>query len=177
MPGGPGSVPSTLKSIGVALYTVKNSDGNFKLSIPQRMGNLRYVMNAFSQWMGTVNQANLQLDNAFTGIFIAPEYYFTKPTPTGRREFLDLTTKNQLDLELIQLSQSFPKILMVPGTIHYDVQLDQRQKEEAGFQLLKAAKDRILREKALANPRTVLQSSMSHQPSGTKSKEIGRAHV
>jgi hypothetical protein len=169
-PAGPNTPPSTLKSIGVALYTVTNKDSNFKLSIPQRLGNMRWVMNAFSQWMGTLNQADLQLDNPFTGIFIAPEYYFTTPNPAGTREFLGLATKNQIDLDLVQLSRAYPKILMVPGTIHYDVQLTQQDKEQAGFQLLKAAKDRILREKALAKPRTVLEDTMSHAASGAFSK-------
>lgn len=163
------TLPSSLKSIGVALYSVINRNSNFCLTIPQRLQNMRLLMDAFSQWL-TANQADLQADNAFKGIFIAPEYFFTTPSPTGEREFLGLSTKNQIDLDLIQLSKTYPEILLVPGTSHYDVQLTQKQKEEAGFQLLKAAKDRILRENALAKPTTVLGRSMSHQPSGTFSK-------
>lgn len=164
------SVPSTLKSIGVALYTVNNSGSNFKLEINERIYRLRLRLQAFQQWLSTVNSATLQGDNAFTGIFMAPEYYFTKPNPGGARQFLDLAAKNQIDIQLKQLSQSFPKILIVPGTIHYDVELSPQDKIESGYQLLKAAKDRILRENALAKPGTVLKSSMSHQPSGTFSK-------
>ena len=165
-----GSSVSSLKSIGVALYTVKNSDFNFKLSIDERLRKLRTAVLAFNNWLGSVNQADLQLDNPFRGIFIAPEYYFTKPTLSGRRDFLDLLSKNFLDIQLKQLSRDFPRILLVPGTIHYDIEMTPEDKIQTGYQLLKAAKDRILRQNALAKPRTVLEKSMSHNPTGTFSK-------
>lgn len=164
------SGPSWLKSIGVALYSVTNSNHNFKFSLDARLKNMRDAVNAFNNWLDTVNQAELQLDNPFRGIFIAPEYFFTKPSLTGEREFLDLASKNFLDTSLKQLSQAFPKILLVPGTIHYDVELSKEDKVQAGYQLLQAAKNRIFREKALAQPRTVLEGTMHHQATGPFSK-------
>jgi len=167
VPGPPGAPPgvdtpaSTLKSIGVALYTVLNFDANFKLSIDERLNRMRQVVTRFDKWLSGVKQSDLQLDNAFRGIFIAPEYYFTKPDASGERHFLDLAAKNQIDLALKQLSKAFPHILLVPGTIHYDVVMD---KEQAGYDLLKATRDRIVREKALASPKAVLDHTMSHKP-------------
>jgi hypothetical protein len=152
---------SPLKSIGVALFTVRNGNHNFTLSLFERQERLWTALKTFSDWLGTVNQAELQLDNPFRGIFVAPEYYFTKPNPSGVREFLDLTSKRTLDLNLQGLSRQFPKILLVPGTIHYEVEMTDSDKVSTGYQLLQAAKNRILRENALANPKTVLTDTMS----------------
>jgi hypothetical protein len=159
----PGPAPqSLLKSIGVALFSVKNSNHNFTLSLFERQQRLWTALKTFNDWLGKVNQAELQLDNPFMGIFIAPEYYFTKPSPSGEREFLDLTSKRTLDLNLQGLSRQFPKILLVPGTTHYEVEMTGSDKVSTGYQLMQAAKNRILRENALANPKTVLDSSMDH---------------
>jgi len=158
--------PSLLKSIGVALFSVQNANHNFMLSLFERQQRLWTALKTFNDWLGTVNQAELQLDNPFTGIFIAPEYYFTKPSPSGTREFLDLTSKLTLDVNLKGLSRQFPKILLVPGTIHYEVEMTANDKVQTGYQLLQAAKNRILRENALANPKTVLEGEMHHRPTG-----------
>jgi hypothetical protein len=172
-PGGPPPGPtiaSNLRSIGVALYTVRNWQANWALSIDDRLLRLRLRLQTFQQWLDSLNQATLQADNAFTGIFVAPEYYFTEPDPAGERKFLDIGNKNRIDYQLKQLSEQFPKILIVPGTIHYDVELTAIAKEQAGYQLLKAAKDRILRENALATPGKVLTAEMSNDPSGPFSR-------
>jgi predicted amidohydrolase len=167
LPGTPGS---TLGSVAVGLYSVVNNNANFKLSLQHRFNRLASALANFSSWIDSVDQTRLQQDNAFLGIFIAPEYYWTLPDPLGKRQFLNVESKNRIELALKQLSKTYPKILLVPGTIHYDVQLDTQSKIEAGYQLLKAAKDRILREQALANPKSVLDRSMQHQPTGVNSK-------
>jgi len=157
---------SSLKSIGVGLFSVTNENHNFKLSLFDREKNLWTALKAFNDWLGTVNQAELQLDNPFTGIFIAPEYYFTKPNPSGDREFLDLTSKRMIEVNVKGLSKEFPKILLVPGTIHYEIEMTDADKVTTGYQLLQAAKNRILRENALANPKKVLDGTMHHRPTG-----------
>jgi predicted amidohydrolase len=162
--------PAPLGAIAVGLFTVVNNGANFTLSLQHRFNRLETALANFSSWLASVNQARLQHDNAFLGIFIAPEYYWTLPDPLGKRHFLNIDSKNQIELALKQLSKSYPRILIVPGTVHYDVQLDAQGKIEAGYQLLKAAKDRILREQALANPKSVLDKSMKHQQTGPNSK-------
>ncbi|MGD0858751.1 MAG: hypothetical protein ABR912_05490 [Terracidiphilus sp.] len=154
--------PSRLKSIGVCLFSVTNANHNFMLSLFERQQRLWTALKTFNDWLGKVNQAELQLDNPFMGIFIAPEYYFTKPSQLGVREFLDLTSKLTLDANLKGLSREFPKILLVPGTIHYEVEMTANDKVQTGYQLLQAAKNRILRENKLANPKEVLDVGMDH---------------
>ena len=158
MPGTPGS---TLNSFALALFTVTPSANHFKLSVQERLNQLSWAMGHFDTWIKAQNQATLQTDNAFVGILIAPEYYWTAPDPGGERHFLDLQAKNQIELDLKILSKAYPRILLVPGTIHYDVQMDAKAKVEAGYALLKAAKAAILREKALANPKSLLNFSAS----------------
>jgi hypothetical protein len=160
------SLPSTLKSIGVALYSTQNQNLNFASSLNARMNNIRYSLLLFSNWLVSVNPNLRQLDNPFQGIFVAPEYYFTRPNPAGQRQFLSLAEKNQIEVGLKQISASFPNILLIPGTIHYDVEMSAKAKEQAGFQLLLAAKQRILREKQLASPRNVLDAEMHHNKVG-----------
>ena len=154
---------SALKSIGVGLFSVTNSNHNFKLPLFNRQKRLWTALKTFNDWLGTVNQAELQLDNPFKGIFIAPEYYFTKQSLSGDREFLDLTGKLTLEVNLKALSREFPKILLVPGTIHYEVEMTDEDKVTTGYQLLKAAKDRIQREQAKAKG-DYLQARMNHKP-------------
>jgi predicted amidohydrolase len=158
LPGTPGS---TLNSFALALFTVTPSANHFKLSVQERLNQLSWAMGHFDTWIKAQNQATLQTDNAFVGILIAPEYYWTAPDPGGERHFLDLQAKNQIELDLKILSKAYPRILLVPGTIHYDVQMDAKAKVEAGYALLKAAKAAILREKALANPKSLLNFSAS----------------
>jgi predicted amidohydrolase len=164
------TAPSSLKSIGVGLYSLTNANANFARSLSARMADLRAKLLQFNNWL-LGKDANLrQLDNPFQGIFLAPEYYFTKPNAAGQRQFLSATEKSQIEAGLKQLSASFPTILIVPGTIHYDVQLSGQAKVEAGYQLLQAAKQRIVRQNALATPKTVLDASMSRNATGPLSK-------
>jgi hypothetical protein len=161
---------ASLGSIGVGLFSVTNSNHNFKLPLFDRQLRLRTALKTFDDWLGKVNQTELQLDNPFRGIFIAPEYYFTKPNPSGERQFLDLASKSTIEIYLKGLSKEFPRILLVPGTIHYETEMTDSDKVSTGYQLLQAAKDRILRENALAKPKTVLDGTMHHRSTGPFSK-------
>jgi len=162
--------PPPLKFVGVGLYTVPNNGKNHTLGLQARMQNMREAVGKLSDWLATLNQSMLQLDNPFLGIFIAPEYYFTRPSNSGQRDFLSYDSMQQVEAALKELSKSYPRILIIPGTTHYDVQLSSDDKVQAGYQLLKAAKDRILRENALKKPKTVLGATMSHDAVGAFSK-------
>jgi hypothetical protein len=163
---------SGLKSIGVALYSVTNMKYNFTLQLHERLRHMRNAVGFFNNWLEGQPKGRLQDDNPFLGIFIAPEYYFSKPNAKGEREFLDLPSKNMLDVQLKQLSKAFPKILLIPGTIHYEAEMTTVDKVKAGEQLLLATSDRIFREEAhyranpkssvpaLANPKLILDYSM-----------------
>jgi hypothetical protein len=161
---------STRNGIGVALRTVQNRLDNFTLTTEARLSNLRGNLAWFDNWVDSLNPGLLQTDNSFKGIYIEPEYYFTKPSPEGKREFLSLSEKQILEAQLKEISRAHPKILLVPGTIHYDVEMDSAQKVQAGYQLLQAAKNRLVRENALVEPGKILNRVMKHDETGPRSK-------
>jgi hypothetical protein len=54
----------------------------------------------------------------FSGIFVAPEYYFTHPDPQ-EREPMDEQEKRNLELKIFALSRTHPGIVIVPGSYFY----------------------------------------------------------
>jgi hypothetical protein len=165
---------SGLKPVGVALYCVLNKHENFKLGLNERLHHMQNAVAYFNNMLKALPSGSLQEDNSFLGIFIAPEYYFTRPSKKGEREFLDLKSKDMLDVQLKKLSEAFPRILLIPGTIHYEARMTTADTFKAGEQLLLAASDKILREESqfrakapfsapvLANPKAVLDYTMDH---------------
>ncbi len=182
--------PTSLGDFVVALWNIHNRDSNFKLSSAQR---IRTLDQALKMCQDYVDAHDVQADNAFHAIFLLPEYYFSKQTD-GPRGAMSEEEAIMTRKALLVLSKKYPKILIVPGTIHYHELMTEDAKREAGYQLLLAAKQRVERQTAGFNryvavqqasigvpansklpkpqlkPSKVLNATMSHGPTGGFSK-------
>jgi len=87
-------------------------------SINIRLFGLDLNLKTFQQWIAK-HSADLSTSAPFKGVFLAPEYYFTKPDPGKKREPLDEAARLQLERNLLSLSNRYPEILIVPGTVFY----------------------------------------------------------
>ena len=63
--------------------------------------------------------AQLETDNAFQAIFVAPEYLFTRANATKSREPMSKQLSEDVVRDLKAISEAFPRILMFPGSIFY----------------------------------------------------------
>ena len=72
-------------------------------------------------------------DQAFQGIFLAPEYYFTEQN--ANRVPLAEMDYRTLERQLYSLSEKYPDILLVPGTIHYRKDLMRPKDAAAAFKV------------------------------------------
>lgn len=175
LPARPLNTPASgLASVLVSLLSEPNNNFNFKRTTDQRLRLLRDALEACQSDLNA-HIASIQTDNAFQAIFLAPEYFFTKENISGGRVPLEETDRALLVAKFAELSRAFPSILIVPGTVFYAVSMGPEQKRDAGFELLRAAKERVERERAQAKdkaafqPKDVLGYVMSQEHSGPKS--------
>src|SRR5262245_48993550 len=82
-----------------------------------RLKTLDHRIATVDAWI--THRADLSGSLPFKGIFLAPEYYFTEPSPTGGRSPLSEKDRLRIERKLIELSNKYTKILLVPGTVFY----------------------------------------------------------
>lgn len=93
-------------------------NGTWALPLGVRLAILEGTLTKSQSWM-TQRVAELTTAMPFKGVYLVPEYYFTKPNQWNEREPLNEEDRVKLEPQLLAISAKFPEILIVPGTVFY----------------------------------------------------------
>ncbi len=106
-------------NVYVALWSNNNhATQSWSQSINERVRRLDTMLHLTEQAMKSVS-ADLNVNLPYKGIFLAPEYYFTRKHPHNVRAAMRDDRRLTLEQQLQGLSQKYPQILIVPGTVFY----------------------------------------------------------
>ena len=117
----PNSFPeegSLAQNVMVFLYSEDyRQHGTWSFSLQQRLAILQGTLGRCQNWI--TSHAKELTAAPFKGIYLAPEYYLTRPNQWNQREPMGEAMRVRLEPDLLSLSARFPEILIVPGTVFY----------------------------------------------------------
>ncbi|MEO7966326.1 MAG: hypothetical protein ABIT38_20685, partial [Gemmatimonadaceae bacterium] len=106
-------------NVFVALWSNNNvASRSWTTTITARVHRLDRRLELAQQWINS-RAAQLNTNLPYQGIFLAPEYLFTKQSATNERNPMSESRRLRLEQSFLGLSRKYPKILIVPGTVFY----------------------------------------------------------
>jgi predicted amidohydrolase len=144
--------------IGCYSYTSCNKYGTNHEDV---LALLRSAVKIVDNWR-TTHLPALEKGNAFQAIFVSPEYQFTDPMAPNVRMAMDEKTKQEVLKGLADISDTYPKILMFPGTVFWKEPLNTPENLKKFQAQLVAAE---LSKKGVGTGRTLLPSELKSKPS------------
>lgn len=107
-------------------YRKKRSIQKGKTELSQHIAKCNQYLGKYKKDMA--NNGNLQ------AIVVAPEYYFSGFDASGNRDGISLTERDQLHVDLIQISKQNQGLMIIPGSIFYRDSISDMNKKRDIFE-------------------------------------------